>query len=219
MVIGLLAVLKAGGAYVPMDPAYPLERLHFMLDDAAPIVVLTQSHLRSLLPENFEGPVLLLNSDEALNQLEGQPETNPDSTHLAPTHLLCTIYTSGSTGTPKGVMVEHRNMTNRLAWMFAAYPFDSGEVCCARVSLNFVDSICEIFGPLLEGMRIVLLPSLSSHGLDKLTDTLIKHGVTRLVLVPSLLRAILESQTARQLSSLKIKNWFTSGESLARKAG
>jgi non-ribosomal peptide synthetase component F len=113
MVVGLLGILKAGGAYVPLDPGYPLERLRYMLEDSAPVALLTQAGLRGL-PGELAMPVLELDGDAA--QWAGEPESNPDreSVALRPEHLAYVIYTSGSTGQPKGVMVQHRALGNFL---------------------------------------------------------------------------------------------------------
>ncbi|MFJ5455657.1 AMP-binding protein, partial [Pectobacterium jejuense] len=103
MVIGLLGILKAGAAYVPMDPAYPAERLAYMLDDAAPVVLLTHSSLRDAFRHSL--PVVMLDNAALFDAC---PETNPRVQGLNANHLAYIIYTSGSTGKPKGVMVEHR---------------------------------------------------------------------------------------------------------------
>ncbi|MCC8381695.1 amino acid adenylation domain-containing protein, partial [Xenorhabdus sp. PB30.3] len=114
MIVGLLAILKAGGAYVPLDPAYPAERLAYMLEDAAPVVLLTQTTLRDSVGE-FALPIVRLD-DLPSPLLAKQPDTNPVATMqgLTSRHLAYVIYTSGSTGQPKGVAVTHRNTVNFL---------------------------------------------------------------------------------------------------------
>ena len=219
MVLALLGVLKAGGAYLPLDPAYPRERLAFMISDAQPQCVITS---RALSPA-FAGAQSLLCVDdpETLILLDRMSGAGLDHSgpRLTSANSACIFYTSGSTGRPRGVVLEHRNLMNRLAWMDAYLPFSEDETCIARVSLSFADSICEIFGPLSQGIPTVLTPE--STGTGRLTDLLVSHGVTRLVLVPSLLRSLLESHTKQQLSRLKVRYWFSSGEaltaSLARK--
>ena len=116
MIVALMAVLKAGGAYVPLDPVYPLERLRFMLQDSAPVALLTQEHLRGLCSGiNDALPILDLEDPAAW---QDQPQTNPapDSLGLTPHHLAYIIYTSGSTGQPKGVMVQHQGLCNLSLW-------------------------------------------------------------------------------------------------------
>ena len=113
MVVGLLATLKAGGAYVPLDPGYPEERLRFMLEDSAPVALLTQGDLVGLFPEASER-MPVIDVVGMAGQWEEEGEQNPEraAVGLGARHLAYVIYTSGSTGTPKGVMVEHRGVCN-----------------------------------------------------------------------------------------------------------
>ncbi|WP_036254449.1 AMP-binding protein, partial [Methylobacter sp. BBA5.1] len=117
LVISLLAVLKAGAAYVPLDPAYPEERLAYMLADSVPLALLTDAGLKARLAERSGGArVIDLSSDAA--QWAHQPSDNPDlaAVGLTPRHLAYVIYTSGSTGQPKGVMVPHAGVMNLVSW-------------------------------------------------------------------------------------------------------
>src|SRR5205085_394660 len=101
------------------------------------------------------------------------------------------IYTSGSTGTPKGVLGMHRSALNRFSWMWNAYPFAADETCCQKTALSFVDAIWEIFGPLLRGVRTAIIRDELLQSADQLVQALDAERVTRIVLVPSLLRALL----------------------------
>ncbi|NWA25203.1 AMP-binding protein, partial [Pseudomonas gingeri] len=116
MVVGLLAILKAGGGYVPLDPAYPVERIAYMLQDSAPAAVLAQTATQDLLA-GVSVPVI--NLDQGTWQDESVQ--NPQVPGLTSAHLAYLIYTSGSTGLPKGVMIEHRNTVNFLTWAHAAF--------------------------------------------------------------------------------------------------
>src|SRR6185436_9394997 len=114
MVIGLLGILKAGGAYLPLDPAYPAERLAFMLNDAAVPVLLTQQSLRERIADPLTAAharIVCLDAD--WSTIARQP-TTPPALNLNPRHPAYVIYTSGSTGTPKGVVVEHGALENFL---------------------------------------------------------------------------------------------------------
>jgi non-ribosomal peptide synthetase component F len=189
MVVALLATLKAGAAYLPLDPAYPPERLAYMLEDGSPSVTLTQERFLGVLP-NFSGEIVCLDRDDSL-MLE-QSEENPPSqvTGEDPAYV---IYTSGSTGRPKGVMGLHRGAINRFSWMWRTYPFTAGEVACQKTSLNFLDSLWEIFGPVLQGVRTVIIRDDAVKDVYKMARILQSEQVSRLVLVPSLLRPLLES--------------------------
>lgn len=208
MVIGLLAVLKSGAAYVPLDPAYPLDRLAFMVSDAGIEVLLSQEHLVGSLPRTG-AQVLCLGSWEATDEDERNLHVP-----VAPDDLAYVLYTSGSTGRPKGVPVVHRSAVNRLAWMWREYPFEAKEVCCTRTSLNFVDSVWEIFGPLLKGIPTVIIREEISRDPSRLVAQLARFDVTRLWLVPSLLRTLLDLHNDLQLRLPRLRFWVTSGEAL-----
>ncbi|HET8797897.1 MAG TPA: condensation domain-containing protein, partial [Thermoanaerobaculia bacterium] len=113
LVVGLLGILKAGGAYLPLDPAYPPERLQFMLQDGAPRALLTQQAL-ALALDGQKLPAICLDSEQWNERLSTRPADNPTvrARGLTADHLAYLIYTSGSTGTPKGVMVEHHSLTS-----------------------------------------------------------------------------------------------------------
>ena len=145
-VVALLATFKSGGAYLPLDPSYPKARLAFMLKEAGVSMLLTLSRFLPELPAE-EQKVFCLDADCEL--LEQYADTNL-ATRFSLQQLAYVIYTSGSTGRPKGVAVEHRQVLNRLYWMWEEYPFGPDEVACQKTAANFVDSIWEFFGPLLK---------------------------------------------------------------------
>jgi aspartate racemase len=209
LVVGLLGILRAGGAYVPLDPSYPRERLRFMLEDARVPVLLTEARFVPELPP-FAGIVVCLDRDRAA--IDAAP---PVSRQRPGMDQPCyAIYTSGSTGTPKGVLGLHRGAVNRLQWMWRVYPFAAGEVACQKTYLSFVDSVWEIFGPLLQGVPSLLIPEEAVRDPRRLVAELAAGRVTRIVLVPSLLRVLLEEtdDPARRLPDLRL--WVTSGEAL-----
>lgn len=152
MVIGLLGILKAGGAYVPMDPAYPKERLAFMLDDCKATVLLTQESLIAGLPEH-EARVVCLDTDwEDIGR-----ESEEKCVHeVISDNLAYVIYTSGSTGRPKGVAIEHKNTTALLQW--AREKFSPEEIAgvLASTSISFDLSIFEMFVPLSSGGKVII---------------------------------------------------------------
>ncbi len=207
----LLGVLKAGGAYVPLDPSYPQERLAFMLRDSGARLLLAEERSAPRL-SGHEAQIICLDAIGA--ELLGQPETNPAS-GAGPGNLAYVIYTSGSTGRPKGVEALHRACVNRLAWMWRAYPFVAGEVCCQKTALSFVDSVWEIFGPLLQGTPSIVLPEEEVHDPQALVGRLASAGVTRIVLVPSLLKALLDSGGDLATRLPLLKWWVSSGETLS----
>jgi hybrid polyketide synthase/nonribosomal peptide synthetase FtdB len=209
-VVALLAILKASGAYVPLDPAHPRERIAFMLEDSRPAVVITDAATRGRLPAHSARQVCL---ETAADAIAACPVTALP-TAVGPDHVAYAIYTSGSTGRPKAVLGLHRGAVNFLSWLWAAFPFEAGEVCAQKTSLSFVDAFVEIFAPLLRGVPLVVVPDRVEKDPVALIDLLARHRVTRLVLVPSLLAAILETggELSRRLPRLKY--WLLSGERL-----
>ncbi|HEY7492621.1 MAG TPA: amino acid adenylation domain-containing protein [Candidatus Tectomicrobia bacterium] len=211
MVVGLLGILKAGGACVPLDPAYPQERLAFMLEDAQIPVLLTQERLVMGLPAPRVEVVCV---DVAWQTIAQHSEQEPVSGVTAD-NLAFVLYTSGSTGKPKGVLGVHRATLNALAWMWQAYPFTPQDVCCQKTSIGFVDAIQELLGPLLRGIRTVLIADEVLRDPPRLVHLLAAHRVTRIRLVPSLLRVLLDTYPDLQSRLPRLKLWIVSGESLS----
>jgi amino acid adenylation domain-containing protein len=210
MVVGVLGVLKAGGAFVPIDPSYPTERVSFLIQDSRAPILLTQQRLLGSLPAS-ESTTIALDSDW---QRIAQESTENPGRVVAPENAAYVIYTSGSTGKPKGSVSPHCASLNRFHWMWRSFPFAADDVCCQKTSLSFVDSVWEIFGPLLKGVPLVIIHEIAVRDPQLLIDTLSVNRVTRLVLVPSLLRVMLDQpgSIARSLPSLK--HWTSSGEVL-----
>ncbi len=157
MVIALLAIWKAGGAYVPLDPQYPADRLAFMLRDSGASVVITTSVLASRLPDDARraANIIALDLESAslarLSQTRRARSTRGED-------LAYVIYTSGSTGTPKGVLIEHHGLTNYLTWAVQAYDMGAGSGAPVAGSIGFDATITSVFGPLVAGQRIILVP-------------------------------------------------------------
>jgi amino acid adenylation domain-containing protein len=210
LMVALLAVLKAGAAYLPLDPSYPQQRLSFIVSDARLRLVLTKERWA----DRFAGEGVRAVCLDSQQQSVGQCSDTDPCVEVSSDNLAYVIYTSGSTGQPKGVLGVHRGAVNRFAWMWKKYPFSHGELACAKTALSFVDSVWELFGPLLAGIPIVLIPNDTSKDAKALIATLARHQVTRIVLVPSLLRAMLEAEPNLQNRLPRLKYWISSGEAL-----
>ncbi len=190
-IVAMLAVLKAGGAFLPLDPNYPQARLAFMAADARPVAIVT--------------------GDE---QGAGRSEENV-YVEADPGGLAYTIYTSGSTGEPKGVLGLHQGLTARLEWMWRRYPFEHGEVCCQKTATGFVDSICEILGPLLQGVPLVIFGDEVVKGSPLgFVRALDRERVTRIVAVPAQLANLLDAIESLGATLPALKYCFSSGEAL-----
>ncbi|MBW4454436.1 MAG: amino acid adenylation domain-containing protein [Nostoc indistinguendum CM1-VF10] len=152
MVIGILGILKAGGAYLPLDPAYPKERLAFLLEDASTPLLLTQEKLKELLPKN-QSEIIYLDTDWQVINQESQENIY---TRVNSNNLAYIIYTSGSTGKPKGVMVEHLSLVNYSVSACYNYQIKSGDRILQFASICFDAAAEEIFPCLVQGATLFL---------------------------------------------------------------
>ena len=181
MVIGVLGILKAGGAYLPLDTSYPAARLQFMLEDAQTPVLLTQQKLLARVPQTT-AQVICLDTDGDL--LARQPEGNPVN-QTQPDHLAYVIYTSGSTGQPKGTAIEHRAV-NRLV-CDTNYVQLSAQDCLAQISnVSFDAATFELWGALLHGARLVILPKDIALSPQEFVAHLRQHKVTTMFVTTAL---------------------------------
>ena len=208
-VVAFLATLKVGCSYVPLDPTTPPERQAALLALAHPAALISLAYLLEALA--WQGALVLLDRDQA--QIDAYPTGNLDVPG-EPSDPAYLIFTSGSTGTPRGVLGTHRGILNRLAWMWDAYPFMADEVCCHKTAPAFVDAVCEVWGPLLAGVPAAIATHGDATDIWRLAALLERHQVTRIVLVPSLLAALLDHlpDLDRRLAALRL--WMCSGEAL-----
>ncbi|HEU0080059.1 MAG TPA: amino acid adenylation domain-containing protein, partial [Longimicrobiaceae bacterium] len=185
MVVSLLAVLKAGGAYVPLDRGYPAERLAFILADSATPVLLTRETLRGALPA-LEG-VEVVSLDGAAEEIAAESTENPQS-GAGPDSLAYVIYTSGSTGVPKGALIEHRNVARLFTATDHWFGFGPDDVWTLFHSYAFDFSVWELWGALLYGGRVVVVPDLVSRDPEAFHALVRREGVTVLNQTPSAFR-------------------------------
>jgi amino acid adenylation domain-containing protein len=183
LVVGVLAVLKAGGAYVPLDPAYPAERLAYMAQDAGIRVLLAQKHLRDAVP--MDGVEVVELEDVPLDEIADDLGVAVDAKNLA-----YVIYTSGSTGRPKGVGVTHGNVLRLFDGTEGGFGFGEGDVWTLFHSYAFDFSVWEIWGALLYGGRLVVVPFDTSRDPGAFRALLERERVTSLSQTPSAFRAL-----------------------------
>jgi len=206
MVVSILAILKAGAAYVPLDPAYPSERLSFMVQDTASPVLLVHSSLLSELPP-FPGRVIEVDRRDA--EIAQHPLA--DLEQLAHGDSLAYVmYTSGSTGRPKGVSVLHRSISRLV--------FESNHATlgpdCIMLQLGpiaFDASTLELWGPLLHGGKLVLYPDRLPTP-ERLEQVLREHEVTTLWLTAALFNAVVDERPEALAS---VRECLTGGEALS----
>ncbi|MFD7412521.1 amino acid adenylation domain-containing protein [Kitasatospora purpeofusca] len=213
LVTGLLAVAKAGAAYLPLDPEYPADRLAYMLADAAPAALLTDTATAPRMPEH-RVPQLLVDGGEAdahpavpLAQHERtRPLTAEDTAYV--------IYTSGSTGRPKGVPVTHHNVVRLFSATDHWFGFGPEDVWTLFHSYAFDFSVWELWGALLRGGRLVVVPHLVSRDPAAFLDLLARERVTVLNQTPSAFYQLSAADRERPGTELALRYVVFGGEAL-----
>lgn len=223
MVVGLLAVLKAGAAYVPLDPDYPAERIAFMLNDAHPACIVTSSAVESCLSVPASVERIVLDDPCIQEELNGCASANPvdaDRTKpLLPLHPAYVIYTSGSTGKPKGVIVPHQNVVRLFGATDQWFHFGSDDVWTMFHSYAFDFSVWEIWGALLNGGRLVVVPHTISRSPADFLNLLVREGVTVLNQTPSAFYQLMQADrdNAETGKCLSLRFIIFGGEALELK--
>ena len=203
MIIGLLGILKAGAGYVPIDPAYPQERIAYTLADSQPVVVLVQAN-------TAQRAGALARID--LDHLGPLPISNP-GLHLSPANLAYVIYTSGSTGQPKGVMIEHRQVARLFSATHHWFGFNPHDVWALFHSFAFDFSVWEIWGALMHGGQLLIVPQLVSRSPDECYALLCDAQVSILNQTPSAFRQLIASQ-GNSAQSHSLRQVIFGGEAL-----
>ncbi|MFZ4702148.1 MAG: amino acid adenylation domain-containing protein, partial [Candidatus Methylumidiphilus sp.] len=210
MVIGLLAILKAGGAYVPIDPSYPAARIRYMLGDSQAPLLLTQSHLTEALAlADLEHDCVVLCLDQT--DVAGQPSENL-STRSTAEDLAYVIYTSGTTGNSKGCQVTQLNVTRLFAVTEDYYHFNDRDVWTLFHSYAFDFSVWEIWGALIYGGCMVIVPYFTSRSPEDFYQLLIEQKVTVLNQTPSAFKQLINVDT--QANDLSLRLVIFGGEAL-----
>ncbi len=183
MIVGIMGVLKAGGAFVPIDPAYPTERIRYMIDDSRISVLLTQEETADHMPRQAARMVVL---DRDRPEIAREPQAVPERA-IVPQNLAYVIYTSGSTGKPKGTMLQHVGLANLVTAQIQAFHVGPGKRILQFSSLSFDASVWEMVMALLSGAALHLTTQeVITSGVD-LLEVLKKEKITTLTLPPSVL--------------------------------
>lgn len=209
IVVGLLGILKAGGSYVPLDPAYPQDRLAYMIEDSQLPVLLTQQALRTQFSESTVQVICLDTDWSAIAQ---QPTTNLDS-GVAANNLAYTIYTSGSTGKPKGVQICHHTAVNFLNSMRLQPGLTEHDILLAVTTISFDIAVLELYLPLMVGARAVLATRTVAADAKRLADLLAESEATVMQATPATWQMLLAGGWQ---GDLRLK-MLCGGEAMSRK--
>ena len=219
MVMAIIGVLKAGAAYVPLDPEYPKARLEYMLADARPAVVLTTQSLRRQLPRSEGIELLSLDAAETQAALNKVGDNNPEQ-EARPEDAAYVIYTSGSTGEPKGVVVTQGNVTRLYAATEQWFKFSAEDVWTLFHSYAFDFSVWEMWGALLYGGRLVVVPKTITRSPGEFLELLMEEGVTVLNQTPSAFYQLMQAEEDAEKDEselgqkLKLRSVIFGGEAL-----
>jgi amino acid adenylation domain-containing protein len=215
LVVAILGVLRSGGYYIPLDPEYPADRVMYMLETAAPRVVLTTDEFRELVepaPLASESRTVIVLGDQ-FDDPGGHGTL--DAVSAGAEDLAYVIFTSGSTGRPKGVMIPNRAVVNYLTWMQREYPLASSDAVLQKAPASFDACIWEFFLPLLVGARLVLARRGGHQDPEYLLAAIERHDLSVLQLVPSQLAIMLETVGDAAGTRLRrLRYLFLGGEAL-----
>ncbi len=211
MVIGILGILKAGGAFVPLDPAYPKDRLAYMIKDSGIPVLLTHQAVLERLPENAATVISL---DSEWEQISREDDSNLEH-WSAPENLAYVIYTSGSTGKPKGTMLQHRGLCNLAKAQQKAFEITGESRILQFSSLSFDASVWETVMALLNGATLCLAHQEDLVSGDGIREILRQNHITTVTLPPSVLAVVPETPLP-ELETIIVAGEKCSGELVDR---
>ncbi len=205
----MLGVLKAGGAYVPVEPDLPEERIRFILDDCSANIVISNKPIASNILNTKNKWVLI---DEDWPEVNKEPVAKVDN-QLSPANVAYVIYTSGSTGLPKGVLVEHENIVRLFKPRVKVFDFNEKDVWAMFHSPSFDFSVWEIYGALLFGGAVVIVPRKTASDTVAFCQLLLRHNVTVLNQTPSAFY-VLQDYFVQHVQQTTIRYVIFGGEAL-----
>ncbi|NOT26209.1 MAG: amino acid adenylation domain-containing protein, partial [Acidobacteria bacterium] len=218
MIVSILATLKAGAAYLPLDPDHPTDRLGVLIADAAPRRIVSSTRFMERLPATVQHACLCLDAPEVESDLAALPSIAPRDedrvASLRADHPAYVIFTSGSTGLPKGVLNTHQNVVRLFHERGRRFQFDESDTWAMCHSYTFDFSVWEIWGPLLHGGKLVVLPRSATRSGEALRSLLVRHDVTILSQTPTAFRMFTQAVESSKagFQGLKVSTVILGGE-------
>ncbi|WP_432185249.1 amino acid adenylation domain-containing protein [Streptomyces tendae] len=219
LIMAVWAVFKTGATYVPVDPAYPADRIAYMLDDAAPGVVVTNDAVAGALPEGPRSRYTLIVDDPVVARRVASRSAADIAPHerrvpLLPDHPLYVIYTSGSTGRPKPVQMRAGGILNLVTWQDPVVPREEGKVTAQYAPISFDGSVQEMCSALLYGKTLVECPEETRRNAEQLAGWLDRHGVQELFAPNLVVDAVCRAAADLGLELPRLCDVVQSGEAL-----
>ncbi len=209
LIVGILGILKAGGAYLPIDLSYPKERLEFMMEDSKAALLITQKEFANHLPSN-DAQIIYLDEFKPIEEKSYNPVTS-----VTPDNLAYSIFTSGSTGKPNGVLISHYNVVRLFESTHAWFGFNENDVWSFFHSYAFDFSVWEIWGALIYGGKLVVIPHMLSRSPEEFYKILISEKITVLNQTPSAFNQLIQVEdTKEDCNQLSLRLVIFGGEAL-----
>jgi myxalamid-type nonribosomal peptide synthetase MxaA len=215
-IVTILAVLKSGAAYVPIDIKFPGERIKHIIDDSNAQLLITEESIfqnTSELHELDRNRIIFLDDEAAINQVNSQP-SSPLEISVSPEDLAYVIYTSGSTGKPKGVLIPHSNVLRLFSAATEKYDFNENDIWSFFHSYAFDFSVWEIWGALLFGGKLIVIPHEKSKDTNAFYQLTKDEGITVLCQTPSAFRNYIDIDTLKPDRIQTLRYVIFGGEAL-----
>ena len=208
LIIGMLAIIKAGAAYVPVDPANPAERMNFILEDCSAKALLTETVFKEQ-SGSYKGRIIFMDDEQSLKNSNPVIENRRQSESI-----VYLIYTSGTTGRPKGVMIPDRALVNYVCWLQHAFAITPADRSVLLSSYAFDLGYTSIWGTLLNGASLQLVPADFVKEADVIVDYLIKTNITYIKTTPSFLNILVQASNFHKLAKSELRLIIVGGESI-----